>query len=84
MDTDINVKNKSISNIRFLLFSFTDINCEFINCEFKNGCLFKESCKLTKCNFDKHCNFAINGAFAKGCEFVQCTFENILAPNFKI
>ena len=84
MDTDIYVKNKIIFNIKFLACSFIDINCEFINCEFKNGCLFNESWKFTKCNFDKHCNFAINGAFAKGCKFVQCTFDNILAPNFKI
>ena len=78
MDTDINVQNKSISNIRFLACSFICKNCEFINREFRHGCVIKESCKFTNCKFDEYCNFARGGTFARGCEFVQCTFDNIL------
>ena len=70
--------NKSYSNIKFLACSFTGKNCEFINCEFRHGCVIKEKCKFTKCNFDKHCDFDRGGEFASGCEFVQCTFGNII------
>ena len=46
MDLNIGINfkdNKSIYNIRFIACLIIGKNCEFINCEFKNGCLFKES-----------------------------------------
>ena len=81
MDTDID--NKTTYDITFLACSFIGKNCKFIDCGFKNGYLFKEKCKFIKCNFDQSHNFT-SGAFVRGCEFVQCVFDNILVPNFRI
>ena len=79
MDASIGINaegNKSISNIRFFTCLTIDKNCEFINCEFKKECMFKERCKFTNCEFDANCKFT------RGCAFKQCKFNDILVSNF--
>ena len=81
MDLNIGINfkdNKSIYNIRFIACLIIGKNCEFINCEFKNGCLFKESWKFTSCEFNQYCRFV------RGGEFKQCKFYDILFSNFII
>ena len=76
MDYSTNIENNKIyTNVKFLACSFLGKNCEFINCEFMHGCEINESCKFTNCTFDKYCRF---DCFVKGCEFVQCKFDDIV------
>ena len=73
MDTNVEINvegNKSVTNNVFIACLIVGKNCEFINCEFENGCLFKENYKFTKCKFDANCKFI------KSCKFIECEFKD--------